>query len=222
MSTEHDEPSGASNAECLEFMTLSATQSRRVAEESGVRRALIKRSKETGVPTWEAQFVERLSKLDRDEAVRRLRNIFRLSALRRIIEPTQLDMLAGIDLHVPNQAREQFDLAQAEDRGYRAGKSGASTDDNPFTTGSESSVTWTKWRLRGLEAKAREDGAEVTEQAVADREQPEGRGAPDEDRVVSINVKANGHKKPPKQRGMAPMPKRPRGRPRKDRSQTTA
>lgn len=160
---------GASNDECLAFMRDYSPQKRRVDEENGVLRSFIKRAKNSGVPTRAALFVNRLSKLSREEAVEEIRQIVRLAGLRQIIQPTQLDVLGNIDLRVSNRGREDMDLAEAEDSGYRAGREGATAEDNPYPIGSETAQRWGQARSRGESARSREAGP-TGRQALANRQ----------------------------------------------------
>jgi hypothetical protein len=171
------EASGATNEECLEYIRSDIALKRQSDEDGAIRREARKRAKAAGVPTVEAALVARLAKLEKPEAVQFLRNVIRLAHLRQIIAPTQLDLLGNVDLHVANSAREEFDVAMAQERGYRDGRAGVSTDDNPFPIGSGMSAEWVKWLKRGAAAKARELGPDA-KQATASKANPRDEAEP--------------------------------------------
>jgi hypothetical protein len=150
---------GASAAECLAFMREYQVQLRVCEEQTGILRNIVKRGKAAGVPTTPGMAVVRMSRRDPEEVRAETRQLVRMMALRGIVSGEQTNFLEGMDLHVPDKVRDAEAVGNAEERGWRAGRSGEAVDANPFPAGSEFHATWAKWWANGQAAIAKELGA---------------------------------------------------------------
>jgi hypothetical protein len=142
---------GASNATVIEYQSLYAQQRRRVEEETGILRALLKRAKSDGVNTRALTTVHLLAKQDPDQVRLELREQVRYMALRNM--PVQQQDLFDV---VPVRPAPEAGLHAAEQGGYDAGRAGGDVDDSPFDAGTALDVEWRRGWHRGQEFLARQ------------------------------------------------------------------
>lgn len=129
-----------------------------------------KQAKSDGVDLDAFKWLERLSKLDTDEAEAQLRHLQQYCAWLKMPIGTQLSMFAQEVADEPNDTAQAEQRAwAAEEAGYDAGKAGRHrVDDNPYPPGSEHAVRFDRGFMRGQKAIADKLG-ENAKQADARR-----------------------------------------------------
>lgn len=121
-----------------------------------------KAAKGDGIDLDALKDLERLAKLDDDEAEVRLRHMHQYAVWANLPIGTQLDAFGQHQIPKPKQKAEaEHQQWTASDSGYRAGRSGRPRDDNPHEPGTEAHVSWTNGWLAGQRqiADAMADGA---------------------------------------------------------------
>jgi hypothetical protein len=169
----HESRSNVPNELILRYQRDYATQKRKVEEETGVLRALLKRAKGDGINTKQIVATYQASKLDPTVVVQDLRDFVRYLGLRSIPVAPQ-DLFDNLDLQVSQSEAVTHENWQAEQAGYTAGKIGAPLDDNPYPAGSELFGKFRTGWQEGQAALARQMG-EKEKVADASRDPP-GRG----------------------------------------------
>ncbi len=215
--------SGPTNDEKLDALRLYQRQRRRVDEEQGVLRALLKRLKAEGHNTKAIVATVQASKRDSADVEIEYRDTLHLMALRKVISLEEILTITD-DLQVSQKTAREDDLWDAEDNGYRAGRHGADRKENPYAAGTENATAWDKWWSQGKRSATAELGPNE-KQADASKEKP-GRKAKQakliegpangEDQgdgeVVQPSTRAAGKKAKAAKGGTG----RPRGRPKKN------
>jgi ribosome modulation factor len=146
------------------------TQARRVDEENGALRNLYKRAKAAGENIAEIRHAIRLSRLPHEEAIQITRDQVYYMALRNI-PVTQASLFEGFDVELSDATRRADDVWDAQEKGYKAGRTGVRAEECPYIPGSELYAEWhSGWRA-GQNAIARELGPD-TKMADASRKRP--------------------------------------------------
>lgn len=130
---------------------------KREHKEIGMRLARAKKAaKSDGVDLDALAALEKLVKLDDDEAALQMRNTMRY--LRFLGKPlgTQLDWIDAVAATPqPNdKSANEHRVWQAEQDGYAAGRAGRGRDDNPYDAGAETFVAFDKGYTRGQKVLA--------------------------------------------------------------------
>jgi ribosome modulation factor len=142
-----------------EFMREIAQQERKVDEAVAVRRTILKRAKAAGAPTEAMLAVNKMMKLDPEEAAAKLRAIIQVSAIRgRKFEQT--DLFADFDNTVTGRAAEADDMWIVNEEGYQAGRAGVTRESCKYAPGSAKRQEWDRAWLDGQRAIAEEMGPE--------------------------------------------------------------
>ena len=109
-----------------------------------------KAAKGDGIDLDALKDLERLAKLDDDEAEVRLRHCIEYAVWANLPIGTQLDAFGQHQIPKPKQKAEvEHQQWTASDAGYRAGRSGRPRDDNPHEPGTEAQCHWTNGWLAG-------------------------------------------------------------------------
>jgi len=134
----------------------------RVKDDAGMALARTKKAaKSDGVDLDALKMLERLAKLDEDEAELQLKHVFEYASWAKLPIGTQLDAFGQHKIPaVKQKAANEHELWAAGDAGNKAGKKGEPRDNNPHEPGTELHVVWAKGWLDG-------------QRVIADEMQPE-------------------------------------------------
>jgi ribosome modulation factor len=135
--------SNVTNETILWFTHELMRSKRRLDEANSAHRHLVKQAKTDGVPTDAVLESIRLSRMEDRERRQRLVDRTRIEAI-RYPESGQLllDLIIHADVRVTDAMRHTDQLADAEQKGYIAGKNGTPLDDCPYQEGTESAALW--------------------------------------------------------------------------------
>lgn len=181
-------------------------------------RVALKRMKDGGVDTFALSVLEKLTKVEEEQASLHIRNLFRYADWTGAnVGLKQPDLFGGTDDQAPDEdAVSLFTDQKAEENGYRTGRARDGAENNPHEPGSSQHAAWARGWHRGqgeevmatFEPKAPKqptrrsrNSAAETRDAPADAtgDQPEADGA-DPEKIDTSNV--------------VPMGRGTRGRPR--------
>jgi hypothetical protein len=189
--SENREPSTVTNEERLAAMRELTASKRAVDEANGVHRALLKRLKGEGIDVKAALAVNTATRQDGAIVQAHEAERLRMLALRQMISIDEL-LSEADNLQVATPARAAAEIADAEDEGYRAGKSGVPIEDCPYPSDTDFGVAWTKWHGNGVEA-ARRAGGKNAQAMNASRRRP--KREDDADATLSKPAKKRGRGK---------------------------
>jgi hypothetical protein len=148
------------NDAIAEFQTEYERISASIARDSGIRRSLIKRAKEGGVPTDMAVLaVKTRKKQSPADTQRDLYDLLRAMH----IQGVQIDgqALFGWPTEVSPHTASAMAAWQAESQGYEAGRTGADPGANPHLDGSDLYRAWEHAYRRGASDHSQQGEAEV-------------------------------------------------------------
>lgn len=146
------------------FRELGIAQ-REIDAATGRKRAILKRAKAAGIDLDALALMQRLAKLETDEAAMRLRNLARYSAWANMPIGTQADLFGATDDQRPTEkAQAEHNEWQADDAGYQAGKAGDSIDNNPHPAGTPFYDRWRQGWHKGQEVLAHKLAANAAEE----------------------------------------------------------
>jgi len=176
MATGTSTNSGPTDEERLAAVAEYQRQKRKVDEENGVLRAILKRLKSSGINTKAMIATVQASKKDPQEVLSDTREMLRFMALRNM-PTTQMDLFPDGEsaIRVAENARAKDAEWTVDEAGYRAGFNAVPAEDNPHPPGSEFFVIWQKSWHDGQAALVRKTMSEGTEVASASRARPERR-----------------------------------------------
>lgn len=167
--------SGPSNDQILDWMRKYQTQKRRCSEENGVLRNLVKQAKGEGVHIKVMLAECEAQKMPLDERIAELRERIRYAALRAPDQFTAETLFDGWSPRITEKSKQEDDIWDAEESGYKAGRYGVPVDDCPYLVGGELHQAWMSWRMKGQEAIAKEMGPNQTVASTA-RSRPKRNG----------------------------------------------
>jgi len=134
---------GISPAMFLEFYGQIRKAKRKVDEVNAEYRNTRKRAETAGVNLKALALMEKLAKMEPEEAASELRTSMRYASWADLQVGQQPDLLAPADDQpVPQKAMDQHRESIAEDAGYAAGKQGSDRGENPYPAGSPFSAAW--------------------------------------------------------------------------------
>jgi hypothetical protein len=133
---------GISPAMFLEFYGQIRKEKRKVDEATAGYRNARKRAETAGVNLKALAFMEKLAKMDDDEAASHLRTSMRYASWADLKISQQPDLLEPGDIAVPEKAMAEHRESIAEDAGYAAGRQGADRSENPYPPGSPFAAKW--------------------------------------------------------------------------------
>lgn len=147
-------------------------------------RVALKRMKDGGVDTFALSVLEKLTKVEEEQASLHIRNLFRYANWTGAnVGLQQPDLFGGTDDQQPTQeAVALFTDQQAEENGYRTGRARESADNNPHEGGSSQHAAWARGWHRGQGEEVMEQfGAKAPKQPTRRARNPaaETREAPD-------------------------------------------
>jgi ribosome modulation factor len=143
-----------SNLSPTHFIDLVAelrTAQREIDRATGRKRAVLKRCKSDGVHLDALAMLQRLAKLETEEATTLLKTVHRYSAWLSMPIGMQPDLFTDQPAPLDAEARSRQDEFTADDAGYRAGKAGHSIDGNPYRAGTSE---YDQWRRAWFEGQA--------------------------------------------------------------------
>jgi len=128
-------------------------------------RVALKRMKDGGVDTFALSVLEKLVKVEEEQASLHIRNLFRYAEWTNAnVGLQQPDLFGGTDDQEPSEeASALFCEQAAEDNGYRAGRARENADINPHEAGSGQHAAWARGWHRG-------QGEEVMQQFAPKQE----------------------------------------------------
>jgi hypothetical protein len=129
--------SNVSNESALSWMQQYQSQKRKCDEENGVLRNIIKSAKADGVNA-KSMIAAVIAAKNPEQAQIDLRDQMRYLALRNV--PMIQAELFAWNSDIAAGAQAASDLWDSQDRGYQAGREGASLGDNPYAPGTEQHV----------------------------------------------------------------------------------
>jgi ribosome modulation factor len=190
-----------------------ARSKRKIDEANSEHRLKVKRAKDDGVPTDAILESIQWSKLDPEVRRQKIIDRVRVESVRYPQSAEVLpDLIARMDTRVSERMRYTDTLADADQRGYIAGKAGQTTDSHTYPEGSELADTWRRGWQQGRAAQAAQMGDNAraanpsrkkpTKAAQADPAQLGMLGGPDVEEPLEAPVVA-----------VAAAPKRKGGRP---------
>ena len=114
-------------------------------------RGSLKRMKSDGVDTFALGLLEKLVKVEEEQATLHLRNLVTYADWTKAnIGVRQGDMFVGADMPQPTEAAtEAFVESVSEDNGYRAGRARDRADTNPHAPASAAHAAWARGWKRG-------------------------------------------------------------------------
>jgi hypothetical protein len=173
--------SAASNDTAADYMRQYRTQKRLCEEANGTLRSLIKKAKSDGVNTRSMIEAVKATKLDPDVVTTDLRDQLRYMSIIHV-PMTQAALFDWSD-DVSEHTTRQDDEWDAQDKGYKAGRSGMRIDDVPYEPGTELHVMWREYWHKGQAAIAHELGPDVVP-IGASRKRPKRGGEADAPTLV--------------------------------------
>jgi hypothetical protein len=194
----------ASNDEVVVIMREYDKQRRRCDEENGVLRNIVKRGKAAGINTKAMIATYLARRLDPDVVLADMRETIRYMSLRNI-PMTQSLLFEGWDADLTDRSRSESSLWEAQEQGYRSGRSGSTPDDAPYPAGSPLHVEWIRGLNNGREAFAREN-PDVTPASTS-------RTRPSRGRQTRMEGTEHRQPTPPPPEPPAPAARKRRGRP---------
>jgi ribosome modulation factor len=166
-----DHNGGATDGECSEALREYRRQKRVCDEDNGVLRSIVKRWKAAGVPIPALIATAKATKRDPDEVVAEFASTVRMMHIARIPVTRESLFPEHAEVHFTEASEHETDMWEAEDRGYRAGRTNVPVDDCPYALGTEAQVMWQQWWHNGQASIARELG-ENARQADSSRQHP--------------------------------------------------
>lgn len=154
-------------AKFLKFQREIALADRALKEAAGARKRVLRAAKVAGLNVQQIVAVLKAREKDPDVLAAQHNTFIRYCAWANLPIGTQTEMfgegnLAGDD-NLTDAERREHVMFEANDSGYRAGRSGQDrTSSNPFPPGSETHVAFDTGYLRGQEAIAAEMDPKVT------------------------------------------------------------
>jgi len=114
-------------------------------------RVALKRMKDGGVDTFALSVLEKLTKVEEEQASLHIRNLFRYADWTGVnVGLKQPDLFGGTDGQEPTEeAVSLFTDQKAEENGYRTGRARESADSNPHEVGSSQHAAWARGWHRG-------------------------------------------------------------------------
>lgn len=115
-------------------------------------RSVLARMKADGVDTFALSVLEKLIKVEGEQAVVHLRNVFRYAGWSQFALPglRQGDLFGKLE-QPSDEAVERYSEGEAEDHGFRSGAAGQKFDANPHEAGTAAHAAWARGWNRGQE-----------------------------------------------------------------------
>lgn len=162
--------SGPTNEDKLAAIREMKRLGRAKDEAQGVYRSTLKRFKAEGHNTVAILETIKAERRDPDEVAAEMKETLHLMALRQVITWDEM-FKAADDQNVTQRARDDDDMWDADEKGYRAGRNGADRAENPYDAGSERADEWDRSWAKGQASIAAEMGPQG-EQASAAKKRP--------------------------------------------------
>lgn len=162
-------------------------EAKREQEDAGAALARSKKAAKNAAVDMEAYaFIQKLLKLEPDEAAIRVRHVLQYATYLQMPVGTQFSMLDAPQMpKPPSDAQLAHKVWLAGEAGLKAGREGDASDSNPHPPGSEEHAAWSRKQIDGLAERARiasmggsEGDAPVADTADATRKAAEGRRQP--------------------------------------------